>query len=400
MPRTLFEHLSPDTGAKRILSLDGGGAKVMLSLGFLKALEDELRRRTGGNSEFRLCDYYDLIGGASSASLVAAGLALGFGVDDLIEFYRRHGPAMFGRRPDDGVYVRPRFNAPRFKRSAQLLLSVRTLGSEDLRTGLAFNLLRADTGAPWMVTNHPLGRAYEPSASNPFAEKRYRLSDLAVASAGGGLATDVTLEVDLDEKRRGAGKGHFVESVAVNPSLALFSLALDPTQRFGWKAGADHLMLTSVGVGLRKPALPGAAFRALSAAARAAHTMRLAAYEQQTQAVALLQGLSASKKPWRMSDDGEDAAHVSFVADPVLDYQRLDVALDTKPKPRRAGDPQPPMTGMERVLGRELDADTLYALDLVNNGASANLELLLEIGLAVGRTYVGPSYPDPRFDPA
>lgn len=398
MPRTLFEHLSPDTGAKRILSLDGGGAKVMLSLGLLKALEDELRRRAGGSAEFRLCDYYDLIGGASTASLVAAALALGFGVDDIIDFYRRHGPAMFGRRPDDGVYVRPRFNVPRFKRSAQLLLSVRTLGSEDLRTGLAFNLMRADTGAPWVVTNHPLSRTYEPSASNPFADKRYRLSDLAVASAGGGLATDVALDVDLDEKRHGAGKGHFVESAVANPSLALFSLALDPAQRFGWKAGAEHLMLTSVGVGLRKPALSGAAFRALSTAARAAHTMRLAAYEQQLQSVVLLQGLSTSKKPWRLGDEGEDAAQVNFGTAPLLDYQRLDVAFDTKPKPRRAGDPQPPMTGMERVLGRELDADTLYALDLVNNGASANLELLLEIGLAVGRTFVGSSYPDPHFD--
>ncbi len=50
MPKTLFEHLSPDTGAKRILALDGGGVKGMLTLGMLKALEDELRRRAGGDS--------------------------------------------------------------------------------------------------------------------------------------------------------------------------------------------------------------------------------------------------------------------------------------------------------------------------------------------------------------
>lgn len=400
MPRTLFEHLSPDTGAKRILSLDGGGAKVMLSLGMLKAVEDELRRRAGGNSAFRLSDYYDLIGGGASASLVAAGLAIGLGVDELIEFYRRHGPAIFGRRADDGVFARPRFNAQRLRRAAQSMLSTRTLGSEDIRTGLAFQLTRLDTGGSWLITNHPLGRHYEQTDAHRFAEKRYRLSDLVVASAGSGVvASDVALDVDLDEKRRSAGKGSFVEAASANPSLPLFSMALDPAHKFGWKATAQSLMLTSVGVGSRKPAISGAAFRALPAVARAAHVMRTMTHEQQTQSVWVLQGLSAPKKPWRVSGEADETpAPVSFVAQPLLDYQRLDVLLETKPKPRRAGDPQPPITGMERVLGRELDADTLYALDLVNNGASANLELLLEIGVAVGRTFVSAVYPDPDFD--
>ena len=72
MPRTLFEHLSPDTGAKRVLALDGGGVKGMLTLGMIKPLEDQLRRRAGGAPEFRLSDYYDLIGGTSTGAIIAA----------------------------------------------------------------------------------------------------------------------------------------------------------------------------------------------------------------------------------------------------------------------------------------------------------------------------------------
>ena len=50
------------------------------------------------------------------------------------------------------------------------------------------------------------------------------------------------------------------------------------------------------------------------------------------------------------------------------------------------------------MLGRELDADTLNALDQMDNGKTANLELLLEVGRAAGRTFVDSVYPDAKFD--
>jgi hypothetical protein len=81
-----------------------------------------------------------------------------------------------------------------------------------------------------------------------------------------------------------------------------------------------------------------------------------------------------------------------------LDYQRMDVLLDTKPRRRRASDPIPPMTGLERLLGRELEADIMEALDLMDNGKKANMELLLEVGVATGRSFVDANYPDPKFD--
>jgi hypothetical protein len=76
----------------------------------------------------------------------------------------------------------------------------------------------------------------------------------------------------------------------------------------------------------------------------------------------------------------------------------MDVMLETKPKARRRGDPKPPMTQLERLLGRELEAEILDALDLMDNGKKANLVLLLEIGLAAGRTFVDARYPDAKFD--
>lgn len=56
----LLKKLTPN-GPKRILALDGGGIRGVLSLGFLERVEDMLRRRHG-NPGLRLADYFDLIG--------------------------------------------------------------------------------------------------------------------------------------------------------------------------------------------------------------------------------------------------------------------------------------------------------------------------------------------------
>ena len=69
-------------GRKRILSLDGGGVRGALSLGVLESVERLVRERLG-REDARLCDYFDLIAGTSTGSIIAAGLALGMSVEEL-----------------------------------------------------------------------------------------------------------------------------------------------------------------------------------------------------------------------------------------------------------------------------------------------------------------------------
>jgi hypothetical protein len=403
MTKTLFEHLSPDTGPKRILALDGGGVKGVLTLGMLKALEDELRRRAGGAESFRLSDYYDLIGGTSTGAIISSGLALGLSVDELIALYMRLGPEVFGKNAGDGVFLQSKFESKKLRRALHSVLSTKTLGSEDLKTGLAIHAKRIDTGSAWVVTNHPLGVFYDPSAeSNIFPNKRYRLTDLVLASAAAPTFFDeIVIDIEFDEKRRPIQKGYFVDgavSANNNPSLQLLMLALEPSYKFGWKSGADNLMMTSCGTGSRRPTIDGKAFQGLPPGLRGVHALRAMVYDTQVQGVMMLQALSEPKKPWRINSEIGDMRGVCFSGVPLLDYQRVDVMLDTKPKVKRRGDPIPPMTMLERLIGRELESETLDALDLMDNGKKANMDLLLEIGLAAGRTYADAAYPDPKFD--
>ncbi len=403
MARTLFEHLSPDTGPKRILSLDGGGVKGILTLGFLKPLEDELRRRAGGRSDFRLSDYYDLIGGTSTGAIIASGLALGLTVDELIALYMRLGPEVFGRTAGDGVFLQSKFESGKLRRALQSVLSTKTIGSEDLKTGLAIHAKRIDTGSAWVVTNHPLGLYYDPPPeSNIYPNKRYRLVDVVLASAAAPTFFDeIVIDIEFDEKRRPIQKGYFVDGAVGannNPSMQLFMLTLEPSYRFGWKAGADSLMMTSCGTGMRRPTVDGRTFQGLPPGLRGVHALRAMVYDTQVQGVMMMQAFSQPRKPWRINSEIGDMAGACISGAPLLDYQRIDVLLETKPKARRAGDPSPPMTALERVIGRELSADALEALDHMDNGRKDNMELLLELGVGVGRTYVDAAYPDPKFD--
>ncbi|WP_395648037.1 patatin-like phospholipase family protein [Terricaulis sp.] len=403
MARTLFEHLSPDTGPKRILALDGGGVKGILTLGMLKVLEDELRRRANGAAAFRLSDYYDLIGGTSTGAIISSALALGLNVDQVIELYMRLGPEVFGRSAGDGLILQSRFDAKKLKRALQSVLANKTLGSEELKTGLAIHAKRIDTGSPWVVTNHPLGTYYEGvPETGVFANKLYRLTDLVLASAAAPTFFDeMVIDVEFDERRKPIQKGYFVDgavSANNNPSMQLFMLALEPSYKFGWKAGAENLMMTSCGTGARRPTVEGRSFVGLPPGMRGVHSLRAMVYDTQIQGVMMMQAMSEPKRPWRVNSEIGEMRGTCITGAPLLDYQRMDVMLDTKPKPKRRTDPTPPMTHLERLIGRELDAETLNALDLMANGKPSNMELLFEVGQAAGRTFVDASYPDPKFD--
>ena len=93
MPLSKQDHLDPDKGPKRILALDGGGIRGILSLQYLEAIEKLVKERVGPDA--LLCDYFDLIGGTSTGAIIAAGLACGMTVDALQTLYRTLGPSAF-----------------------------------------------------------------------------------------------------------------------------------------------------------------------------------------------------------------------------------------------------------------------------------------------------------------
>lgn len=75
----------------KILSLDGGGIRGVLSARILKPIETKIKEKTGQE----LHEYFDLVAGTSTGSIMAAGIACGKTADELINLYKNEGENIF-----------------------------------------------------------------------------------------------------------------------------------------------------------------------------------------------------------------------------------------------------------------------------------------------------------------
>jgi patatin-like phospholipase/acyl hydrolase len=71
-----------------------GGIRGVLSLQILGRIE-ELLIGESKRPDYRLADYFDYVAGTSTGGILAAGIALGMTVAEILEFYVRNGAAMF-----------------------------------------------------------------------------------------------------------------------------------------------------------------------------------------------------------------------------------------------------------------------------------------------------------------
>ncbi len=235
----MLERLSCD-GPKRILALDGGGIRGALSIGYLARIEELLQERHH-NPGLRLRDYFDLIGGASTGSIIAVGLAVGMSAAEVTDHYRELGPRVFGAKRRITGRLRALFDAAELTEVLTEQLGDRTLGDESITTGLCIVTKRADTRSTWPLLNHPAGKFYEANRDIP----------LTTAIRASTAAPFFFMPEGIDVGA-GGGLGAFIDgavSMANNPALLLFLIATLEGYQFRWNTGRDDLLIVSIGTG-------------------------------------------------------------------------------------------------------------------------------------------------------
>ena len=235
-------------GPKRILALDGGGIRGAITLGFLHRIETLLRKQHG-NDKLLLCDYFDLIGGTSTGAIIAALLATGHEVSDIIAKYRTLGGKIFGDKYSYlqiGTKVKATYDFLPLQSELKALFGDIKLGSDDICTGICVNAKRADTNSTWSFLNHPESKFYNAFRTGELGNKDYLLREVVRSSTA---APTYFLPQRLNLGDRNATFVDGGVSMVNNPALQLFLIATLNGFPFHWKTGADQLLLTSIGTG-------------------------------------------------------------------------------------------------------------------------------------------------------
>lgn len=251
---TLSEHFSNNSSPKRILALDGGGIRGALSLGYLQRIEDILRKQHGNDKNFRLSDYFDLIGGTSTGSIIASCLAIGMKVQDIKNMYMELGDKIFGKKNkwwkifeiDD--LLKATYKAKPLEDELQKLFGDIKLESDKIKTGLCIIAKRADTNSVWPLINHPGGKYFN---SADGLNKDILLWKAVRASA----AAPTYFLPQIIDVGGGLHEAAFVDggvSMANNPALQLLMVATLQGFPFKWKCGANNLLIVSVGTGMSR----------------------------------------------------------------------------------------------------------------------------------------------------
>ena len=234
---------------RKILSLDGGGIRGVLTLEILLELENQLKTELQRDGVFRLSDYFDYIGGTSTGAIIAAGLSKGMSVSELLRFYEEKGEAMF-----DKAFLLKRVKY--FYNVGPLLRELNnTFGEGDIdprngsfKTLLLVVTMNRSTDSPWPISNNPNAKYNNPA--RPDCNLRIPLYQLVRAStAAPAYFRPETLQWDPTNPEK---TFVFVDGGVTpynNPAFLMYRMATQSAYGLNWKTGEKELLIVSVGTG-------------------------------------------------------------------------------------------------------------------------------------------------------
>ncbi len=249
----------------RLLSIDGDGTRIYLSLRILRRIETELRRHTR-DAGLTLGTWFDYVAGTNSGGLVAALIATGHSMAEIERRLKVSAPVIFRRR---GVIGWVLANGPLALAASRRPGS--TLRSDDLERllrqwfgttdgpmtlgdvhavtdcHLLLGLHNLTTDSPWRLSSNPEATFNRDPVGSNLGFPLWGLVRAALAEPRRFEAVRLPLmarSATANDFADGAGGG------MTNMALQLALMATLPSYRMEWASGPDRLLLVSVGSGV------------------------------------------------------------------------------------------------------------------------------------------------------
>lgn len=228
---------------RRMLTLDGGGIRGLMTLHALVALEEQLARLSDHPSDFRLAQFFDYFAGTSTGAIIAAGLARGHSVKFLLSFYEEFGRKVFTSR---SLLERWKslYTDGELKKKLKVVFGDHDLGPESLEALLLVVTHNVTTDSAWPLSSNPSAKYNDPARAD--CNLRIPLWKLVRAST----AAPVYFPPEVLE----LGPREFVfadggTTSYNNPAFLLARMATEPAYRLNWARGESELLIVSFGTG-------------------------------------------------------------------------------------------------------------------------------------------------------
>ncbi|MDQ2818499.1 MAG: patatin-like phospholipase family protein [Candidatus Eremiobacteraeota bacterium] len=239
-----FRDRTDSPGPKKLLALDGGGIRALITIEVLAEIERILRERFN-DERLLLADYFDYVAGTSSGAMLAAAISWGMTVADLRTFFLRNSHAMFDKA---SLLERLRYKYRQEKLAGLVrkeLGADTTLGSDRLKTLLMVVLRNATTDSPWPLSNNPRAKFNDPTLQD--CNLNIPLWQILRA------CTAAPLFFPPEVIAMGSRKFVFLDGAVTtynNPAFLLFLMATVEPYRLCWEANEEKMLLVSVGTGI------------------------------------------------------------------------------------------------------------------------------------------------------
>jgi uncharacterized protein len=237
-------------GPRKLLAIDGGGIRGVLSLMILDKIE-KLLIEESEREDYRLADYFDYVSGTSTGGIIAAGIAMGMSVTEILAFYVDNGAKMFDRA---SIIRRLQYqykSEPLALQLQKVFGEETTLGAPELETLLLLVMRNATTDSPWPISNNPYAKYND--AKHGACNLHFPMWQLVRASA----AAPAYFPPEVIDC--GGKPFIFVDGGVTmynNPAFQMFLMATvdrywahAPADSRGWKTGVDDMLMVSIGTG-------------------------------------------------------------------------------------------------------------------------------------------------------
>jgi predicted patatin/cPLA2 family phospholipase len=317
------QHMDRTITPKRILALDGGGIRGILTLEYLEGIETLLRQRSG-NQKLLLSDYFDLIGGTSTGSIIAAALACGMSVAELKTVYAELGAKVFEQKFYRRGLLVPKFPAGPLHEALETHLGAdTTLDGARLRTGVMIMTKRLDTGSPWPLHNHP-------DAAYAAQDGRLLLTQVVRASTAAPTYFEPE-QIEISSRDGSSVLGAFVDggvSPYNDPALQMLQLAALQGHGLKWQTGSDKLLLVSIGTGTYKQTYTTQELKKMMPAEQGLRALQSLMDDCSRSNHGMLQWLTKCLTPWRIDRAVGDMVQDSQLGPQLATYVRYNVLLE------------------------------------------------------------------------